>query len=135
MLRRAGTLLAKQLSQTRSHSNKARFLCGMLPSKLLSCCVHANDKTVWYAVGAVWASFDLERIRRHLPACSGFQARRSLTALNLLLYILRRAAFSGALTFACRVAAAALHERLLEMKLLASTLEPPTRVWLSWRAR
>ena len=35
MLRRAGTLLAKQLSQTRSYSNKARSHSGMLPSSLL----------------------------------------------------------------------------------------------------
>lgn len=78
MLRRAGTLLAKQLSQTRSYSNKARFRGGMLPSSLLLCRFHTIDETNWYAVGALWASVDLERVRRHLPARSGFQARRLL---------------------------------------------------------
>ena len=80
MLRRAGTLLAKQLSHTRSYSNKARSHSGMLPSSLLLCCFYATDKTRWHAVGALWASFHLERVRRHLPACSGFQARSVLTS-------------------------------------------------------
>lgn len=30
MLRRAGTLLARQLNQTRSYSNKVRLVCKML---------------------------------------------------------------------------------------------------------
>ena len=136
MLRRAGTLLAKQLSQTRSYSNKARLHSGMLPSSLLLCCCPCTDKTKRYAVGALWASFDLERARRHLPACSGFQARRLLfKPFQLAFQSYCRPAFQGAQKAARCVTAAALHERLLEMRLLASTLEPPTRVWLSWRAR
>ena len=85
MLRRAGTLLAKQLSQTRSYSNKARLYSGMLPLCLLLYYFPCTYKTERCAVGALWASVDLERARRHLPACSGFQARHLLSSLfNLL---------------------------------------------------
>ena len=81
MLRRAGSLLARQLSQIRSHSNKVRLLGSMLPSTLVFCFFCATDKTTRCSVGALWASFNVERVRRHVPACPGFQARQLACSL------------------------------------------------------